>query len=140
MSMPNVAQQNSTAPKPDYAFPEAFEGTARALHAQLASAAAIPQAVLGANLSIVSELLTFMGQRVKAQAELWNSLGHCKEFSEIVDAQRAFTEQVTRDYSKEVSELSELVRRNVASLSEIGAQSGPAPDGKKWDGKEKLAA
>ena len=55
--------------------------------------------------------------------------------SEAVEAQREFAEQVTRDYSTEVGQLSEIVRKNVASLTEIGAQCGTA-----FTGKDKLAA
>jgi Zn-dependent M32 family carboxypeptidase len=135
MSMPKAAQQNSANPADGLALPETFEGGARLLQAQFASAAVIPQAIVEANLSMVSELLMFMSQRVKAQAEFCNSLGHCKELSEAVDAHREFTEKVTRDYSKEVGQLSDIVRKNVASLSEIGAQCSSA-----WRGKEKLAA
>lgn len=135
MSMPKTHQHSSANPADGLAMPETFEGAARVLQAQLASAAAIPQAVMEANLSMFSELLMFMGRRAKAQAEFCNSLGRCKELSDAVEAQREFAEQVTRDYSKEVSELSDIVRKNVASLSNIGAQCTSA-----WNGKEKLAA
>lgn len=135
MSMPKTLQQSSANPADGLAMPETFEGAARVLQAQLASAAALPQTVLEANLSMFAELLMFMGRRAKAQAEFCSNLGRCKELSEAVEAQREFVEQVTRDYSKEVSQLSDIVRKNVVSLSDIGAQCASA-----WNGKEKLAA
>lgn len=135
MSMPKDVEQSSANPADGFALPEAFEGAARLLQTQFVSAVAIPQAVMEANLSMFAELLMFMGRRVKARAEFCNSLGRCKELSDTIEAHREFTEQVTRDYSKEVDEVSDIVRKNVASLSQIGARCNSA-----WNGNKKLAA
>lgn len=131
MSAPKAVQLSSANPADGLSSPETFDGAARVLQAQFVSAAAIPQAVIASNLSMFSELLIFMGRRAKAQAEFCNSLRHCKELSDAVEVHRAFTGQVTRDYSKEVSQISDIVRKNVASLSEIGAQCTSA-----WNSKE----
>lgn len=135
MSTPKSAPAGSTRPSDTFAMPETFEATNRMMQTQFVSAAAIPQAIMQANLTMFSEVLMFMGRRAKAQADLCASLGHCKEMSEAVEAQREFAEQVTRDYSTEVGQLSEIVRKNVASLTEIGAQCGTA-----FAGKERMAA
>jgi hypothetical protein len=135
MSMPKAAPPNPARTSDAFALPETFEGATRVMQTQFASAAAIPQAIMQANLSMFSELLMFMGRRAKSQADFYASLGHCKELSEAVEAQREFAEQVTRDYSKEAGQLSDIVRKNVASLTDIGAQCGTA-----FTGKEKLAA
>ena len=135
MSMPKATQPGSTRPADNFAMPETFEGANRMMQTQFVAAAAIPQAIMQANLAMFSELLMFMGRRAKSQADFCASLGHCKEMSEAVEAQREFAEQVTRDYSNEVGQLSEIVRKNVASLTEIGAQCGTA-----FTGKDKLAA
>ena len=135
MSMPKDVEQSSANPADGFALPEAFEGAARLLQTQFVSAVAIPQAVMEANISMFSELLMFIGRRVTAQAEFCSSLGRCKELSDTVEAHREFTEQVTRDYSREVIEVSSIVRKNVASLSEIGALCSTA-----WNGSQKLAA
>lgn len=98
-----------------------LDGIARTTQAQLKAAAAIPQAIIEANWALASELLSFASRRLQAQAELCRSLGHCQELAEAVDVQRQFTERVTKDYSDEMGQLSEVVRKNIASLSAAGA-------------------
>ncbi|MCU4179593.1 phasin family protein [Bosea sp. BH3] len=117
------------------ASPELLDGGVRLFQAQLASAAAVPQAIWEANLSILSEMLTFMSHRMRAQAEFCGHLGHCKEIAEAVDVQRNFAQSVTGDYSQEVEKLSDIARKNLATFSAIGAQCASA-----LGGSGKLAA
>ena len=98
-----------------------LDGIARTAQSQLKAAAAIPQAIIEANWAMAAELLSFAGRRLQAQAELCRSLSRCQELGEAVDLQRAFTERVTRDYSDEVNQLSEVVQKNIASLAAVGA-------------------
>lgn len=111
--------------------PELLEGGVKLMQAQLASAAAVPQAIWEANLAILSEMLGFMSQRMKAQAKFCSELGHCKELSEAVDAQRVYAQGITGDYSEEVDKLSDIARKNIATLSAIGTQYASAVSGEK---------
>jgi hypothetical protein len=99
-----------------------LDGIARTAQSQLKAAAAIPQAIVEANWAIASEFLSFASRRLQAQADLCRSLGRCQELGEAVDVQRQFTERVTKDYSDEVNQMSEVMRRNIASLSAVGAE------------------
>lgn len=126
---------NSSAHADPLASPEILDGGVRLLRAQLASASAVPLAIWEANLAVMSEMFAFMGQRMQAQAALCSSLGHCKELSEAVEAQRAFAQGATGDYTEEVGKLSEITRKNLAALSTIGAQYASA-----WNAQGKLAA
>jgi len=110
---------------------ELLEGGVKLAQAQLASAAALPQAIWEANLAILSEMLGFMSHRLRAQAEFCGHLGHCKELSDAVDAQRAYTQGMTGDYSQEVDKLSDIARKNIATLSAIGTQYASAVSGEK---------
>jgi hypothetical protein len=111
-----------------------LDGIARTAQSQLKVATAIPQAIIEANWAMASELLIFTSRRLQAQADLWWSLCDCRGLSEAVAVQRQFTERVTDDYSDGVSHLSEVVRRNVNSLSAVGAKLVVETD------KSKLAA
>lgn len=98
-----------------------LDGIARTTQAQFKAAVAVPQAIIEANWAMASEILNFVSRRLQAQADLCSSLGRCQEFAEAVEAQRKFSERVTQDYSEEVGQLSEVVRKNIASLSAVGA-------------------
>lgn len=98
-----------------------LDAIARTTQSQLRAAAAIPQVIVEAYWAMASELLSFAGRRLQAQAELCRSLGRCQELGEAVDLQRQFGERVTRDYADEAGQLSEVIRRNIASLSAAGA-------------------
>ena len=99
-----------------------LDGIARTAQSQLKAAAAIPQAIIEANWAMAAEFLGFASRRLQAQADLCRSLGRCQELGEAVDLQRQFTERATRDYSEEVNQLSDVMRRNIASLSAAGAE------------------
>ena len=99
-----------------------LDGIARTAEAQLKVATAIPQAIIEANWAMASEFLIFASRRLQAQMDLWWSLCDCQGLSEAVAIQRQFTERVTDDYSGGVNQLSEVVRRNVISLSTVGAK------------------
>lgn len=111
-----------------------LDGIARTAQSQLKVATAIPQAIIEANWAMASEFLIFASRRLQAQADLWWSLCDCRGLSEAVAVQRQFTERVTDDYPDGVSRLSEVVRRNVTSLSAVGAKLVVETD------KSKLAA
>lgn len=135
MSMSKNVPPNSSAAPDTLASREIFDDGMKLFRAQLASASSVPQALWQANFAMMSELFAFMSQRIKAQAELCSSLGRCKELSEAVDAQRAFAEGVTGDYSEEVGKLSDIARANLAALSAIGSQATSA-----WKPEAKLVA
>lgn len=101
----------------------------------IASAMEVPKKMLEANLDTSAELLAFMSRRMKAQAELFSGVGHCRELSEASDIQRAFWEKAARDYSEEMNRLAELARRNFETMSGLvspgkskaGGDQGGAP-------------
>lgn len=70
---------------------------------------------------MAAELLSFAGRRLQAQAELCRSLSRCQELGEAINVQREFAGRVTRNYPGEVNLLSEVVQKNTASLSTVGA-------------------
>lgn len=98
-----------------------LEDLTKTMQAQFATAAAIPQAILEANLTIGSELLGFMGRRMKAQAELCHALSRCHEFGEAVEAQRQFGERVASDYSAEIGQLATIMRKELATVTAVAA-------------------
>jgi hypothetical protein len=100
-----------------------LEGITKSLQSQLATAAALPHALMEAQLAFGSELMTFVGQRMKAQAELFGALSHCHELSEAVEAQRKFNERVASDYSAEFGQLTELMRKEMTTVQGVLAQS-----------------
>jgi len=100
-----------------------IEGITKSMQSQLASAAALPHALIEAQLALGSELMTFLGQRMKAQAELFGALSHCHDLSEAVEAQRKFSERVASDYSSEFGQITELMRKEMATVQGIIAQS-----------------
>jgi hypothetical protein len=93
------------------------------MQSQLATAAALPHALIEAQLAFGSELMTFIGQRMKAQAELFGALSHCRELSEAVEAQRKFSERVASDYGNEFGQLTELMRKEVTTVQGVLAES-----------------
>lgn len=98
-----------------------LENLTKTMQAQFTTAAAIPQAILEANLTMGSELLGFMGRRMKAQAELCNALSRCHEFGEAVEAQRQFSERVTSDYTAEIGQLATIMRKELATVTAVAA-------------------
>jgi hypothetical protein len=78
------------------------ESLSRTAQDGLAKAMEVPKKVMEANLDTGAELLTFMSRRMKAQADLFNGVGHCHDMTEAADMQRMFWTKVTKDYSEEM--------------------------------------
>jgi Phasin protein len=96
---------------------DSAESVTRSLQGGLATAMEIPKKVMEANLDTSAELLTFMSRRMKAQADLFNGVGHCHDMSEASDMQRVFWEKVSKDYSEEMKHLAEIARKNFEAVS-----------------------
>jgi hypothetical protein len=92
----------------------------------LASFLAVPQKLMLMNLEAATHAFNFMNQRMKAQAALWTNIGHFSDTSGAAEAQRAFLETVTKDYRDEMTELTDMARKNFASVTDAAA-SAPLP-------------
>jgi len=108
--------------KSDGTRSKASDDGAKSVPAGLAMALALPQRMAEVNLEAASELMMFMSRRMEAQSALFRGLGHCHNLGSVVEAQRAFWEQATEDYSKEVTELADIARAGVAKVA--GAVAG----------------
>ncbi len=95
------------------------EAVTKSVQSNLASSMEVPKKFFEANLDTGAELLAFMGRRMKAQSELWSGLGHCKDLSEATEMQKAFMEKVTKDYTVELSQLTEIARKNLDVMSSL---------------------
>jgi len=119
----STTRQNSPRDSSGTAPLGGLDGISKSLQAQLATAAALPHALIEAQLTLGSELMSFIGQRMKAQAELFGALSQCHELSEAVEAQRKFSERVASDYSNEFGQLTELMRKEMTTVQGVLAQS-----------------
>jgi hypothetical protein len=110
----------------------AQEDLAKVIQGQMTAAAAIPRAILEAQLTVGSELFGFIGRRLKAQAELCHELSKCREMSDALQAQRRFGERVASEYSAEVDQVTTMISRELGIVSEAasGAVAMTLKDGK----------
>jgi hypothetical protein len=99
---------------------------AKSVPAGLTLALALPQRMAEVNFEAASELMIFMSRRMEAQSELFRGLGHCRDFSGLAEMQREFWKQASADYSKEMSQLADIARANVAKVTGFVAE-GAAP-------------
>jgi hypothetical protein len=131
------ASKNTNTPGQQQAGEKAgiagVESLTRTTQEGFAKAMEVPKKVLEANLDTGAELLTFMSRRMKAQADLFNGVGHCHDLTEAADMQRTFWTKVTKDYSEEMDHLAEIARKNFSTISGLMA---PRSDG---DTKQKSA-
>ncbi|MGO4672885.1 hypothetical protein AB4Z40_08295 [Bosea sp. 2YAB26] len=105
---------------PSFGFPE---GMGKTMQAQFATALSVPQAILEANLTVGAEWLSFMGRRMKAQAELCNALSHCQEIGEAVEAHRKFSQGIASDYSTEFDQLATIMRKEMAVVTATATEA-----------------
>jgi hypothetical protein len=104
-----------------------FETISKSMQSQFATLTALPQAVIEANLTIGSELYAFLGRRMKAEADFCHELSRCNEVEDALEAQRRFSSRATSDYSAEMTQMSTLLRKELASVaSETVAEAGKA--------------
>ncbi len=71
---------------------------------------------------MASEMLTFMGRRMQAQAEFCAKLGHCTELGEAVGVQQDFARGVGGAYADEAGKLSTLARTTMDAWTGASAQ------------------
>jgi hypothetical protein len=95
----------------------------KSMQGQFAAIAAIPRAMLEAQLTMGSELFGFVGRRMKAQAELCHELSQCRELSDAVEAQRRFSERVTSDYSEEFGQIATMLRNELTSVTDAASEA-----------------
>lgn len=92
----------------------------------LAAFVAVPQKMMQINLEVANHAFSSMNRRMKAQAALWTSIGQSGGNGGAAEAQRAFLETVTKDYTDEMTQLTDMARKNLASVTETLA-SAPVP-------------
>lgn len=92
------------------------------IKAQLASANVLPQKIWETQFALASEILTFMGRRMQAQAEFCAKLGRCTEFGEAIGVQQDFARGISSAYADESGKLSTLARKNMDAWTGAGAQ------------------
>ncbi|ODT13805.1 MAG: hypothetical protein ABS35_36790 [Kaistia sp. SCN 65-12] len=79
--------------------------------AQLDSTTVLPQKIWETQFALASDILTFMGSRMHAQAEFCAELSRCGEIGEAVEAQQDFARGVGDAYANEAGKRSTLARR-----------------------------
>jgi len=112
--------------KSDETRNKASDNRVKSAPAGLTMALGLPQRMAEVNFEAASELMTFMSRRMEAQSELLRDLGHCRDFNGLAEMQREFWQQASADYSKEVSQLADIARANVAKVTGFVAE-GAAP-------------
>ena len=83
----------------------------------LAAFLVAPQRLMQINLEAASHAFSFMNRRMKAQAAMWSNVGNFSDTSGAAEAQRAFLETVTKDYAEEMTKLTDMARKNLASMA-----------------------
>jgi nitroreductase len=121
MTNPRSAQANASASNTQPFG--SVENMSKSMQGQFAAIAAIPRAMLEAQLTMGSELFGFVGRRMKAQAELCHELSQCRELSDAVEAQRRFSERVTSDYSEEFGQIATMLRNELTSVTDAASEA-----------------
>jgi hypothetical protein len=106
--------------------PDAHPSANDAIQQSLTSFLAVPQKLMQINLEAANHAFSFMNRRLKAQAAFWSNFGHFSDTSGAAEAQRAFLETVTKDYTEEMTQLTDMARKNLASATET-VSSAPMP-------------
>jgi hypothetical protein len=122
MTNPRSAQGHNGSGSSTQPF-GSFENMSKSMQGQFAAIAAIPRAMLEAQLTMGSELFGFMGRRMKAQAELCHELSQCRELADAVQAQRRFSERVTSDYSEEFGQIATMLRNELTSVTDAASEA-----------------
>jgi hypothetical protein len=90
---------------------------ARPTQALFETAMAAPQKLVEANVRTSLEIFDFVCKRMKAQADFYDTLSHCKEVGQIVESQQQFWNRASKDYAEEAGHLVEVAQENVNSLA-----------------------
>ncbi len=117
----------SPTPGPDRSKIDGGQSASDLLHQNLATFLAVPHRLMQINLEAVSHTFNFMNRRMKAQAALWTDIGQSSGNGAAAEAQRAFLETVTKDYTDEMAQLAGMARKNLVSVTEtLASAPGPA--------------
>ncbi|MCX7328192.1 MAG: hypothetical protein NTW00_08730 [Hyphomicrobiales bacterium] len=106
--------------------PDAHPSANDAIQQSLTGFPAVPHKLMQINLEAANHAFSFMNRRLKAQAALWSNIGHFSDTSGAAEAQRAFLETVTKDDTEEMMLLTDMARKNLASVTET-VSSAPMP-------------
>ncbi|MCA3632812.1 MAG: phasin family protein [Methylobacterium sp.] len=95
-----------------------------ALEQHLAGLMVMPRRLMQAQIEILAEGMNFMSRRVKAQAAFLGELGQVSSVANLAQLQRNLVENISRDWTEEAKEISEIANRNLNTLVRL-AQGSP---------------
>ena len=95
-----------------------------ALEQHLAGLMVMPRRLMQAQIEILAEGMNFMSRRVKAQAAFLGELGQVSSVANLAQLQRNLVENISRDWTEEAKEISEIANRNLNTLVRF-AQGSP---------------
>jgi hypothetical protein len=92
----------------------------------IAKSITVPKKMMEANFRAGSALLSFVGQRMQAQAELLERFTRCDSVEQAASVQSKFLETLISDYSREMSQFIEIARDNSNMLSKSAEEASRA--------------
>lgn len=116
---PQSRNANAEAQKPS----GSVETISRSKQSQVVALMALPHAVIGANLTMASELHGFIGRRVKAQAEPCHALCQFNELADAPSAQRRFSSQAYSGYLESFEQIGTRLHKEVAAVAEVAPKA-----------------
>ena len=106
------------------ASPEAVtRQVAETLEQNLAGLMVIPQRLLQAQIEMFAEGINFLSRRMKAQAALLNDLGQVASVANLAQIQRNLVEGISREWTEEAKEISEIANKNLNTLVRLAEGS-----------------
>ena len=110
--------------KREGASPEAVtHQVTAALEQNLAGLMVMPQRLMQAQIEILAEGMNFMSRRMKAQAAFLGELGQVTSVANLAQLQRNLVQNISRDWTEEAKEISEIAHRNLNTLVRLAQGS-----------------
>lgn len=110
--------------KREGASPEAVtHQVTAALEQNLAGLMVMPQRLMQAQIEILAEGMNFMSRRMKAQAAFLGELGQVTSVANLAQLQRNLVQNISRDWTEEANEISEIAHRNLNTLVRLAQGS-----------------
>ncbi|MFM8748595.1 phasin family protein [Rhabdaerophilum sp.] len=94
-----------------------------ALEQNLAGLMVMPQRLMQAQIEILAEGMNFMSRRMKAQAAFLGELGQVTSVANLAQLQRNLVQNISRDWTEEANEISEIAHRNLNTLVRLAQGS-----------------
>ncbi|WP_158554878.1 phasin family protein [Methylovirgula sp. 4M-Z18] len=103
----------------------ASEDAIKSVRAQFAPMYHLHEKVIELQMNTLSQILDFMGRRMKAQSDFFHSLGQCHDLTKMSEVQSRFWQRVSEDYTTEVGQLTEMARESVDKIAKAAASKTP---------------